>query len=473
LAPVAATAAELNINGVSEYSASSGNVQSISQFSDVYPTDWAYQALTELAERHGCVAASPSGSMTRYEAAALLNKCLGNVAQVNEEERRLLNEFGPELAVIKGRVDGLEARVGEFEAGMFSTTTSVAGQTTFVIGGTATQHAESEPSGATEKDATVFVYDTQIHLNTSFTGSDLLKTTLRTGNFGSSDPFGSGTTALEIANTNDNSLKVARSYYQFPIADSFTATIGAKVRQDDMLAVWPSAYPGDSVLDSLTYGGANAAYSLTTGAGAGLSYTNGNVSASVLFVSEEGDGADPSTKGLLTNGGSDDVTAQLAWVGDNITVAAVYTVADGGITDGTSSADDYEAWGLSAVWETNSDSTWIPSSISGGFGSKNVDKETKHAGDTARGATDIMDETTWSVGLQWSDFVVDGNTLGLGVGSAEGWRDESTYSDPLAYELWYSMPVTDNITVTPAIFQVERDDDYAITGGLVKTTFKF
>ena len=54
-APVAATAAELNINDVSEYSNPS-EVQSISQFSDVYPTDWAHQALTNLAERHGCVA---------------------------------------------------------------------------------------------------------------------------------------------------------------------------------------------------------------------------------------------------------------------------------------------------------------------------------------------------------------------------------------------------------------------------------
>ena len=83
LAPMAANAAELNINGVSDYSASSEEVKSISRFSDVYPTDWAYQALTNLTERHGCVA-NPNGSMTRYEAAALLNNCLVNVAQVNE-----------------------------------------------------------------------------------------------------------------------------------------------------------------------------------------------------------------------------------------------------------------------------------------------------------------------------------------------------------------------------------------------------
>ena len=61
LAPVAANATELNINGVSDYAATSASssreqVTSITQFSDVYPTDWAYQALSNLIERYGCVA---------------------------------------------------------------------------------------------------------------------------------------------------------------------------------------------------------------------------------------------------------------------------------------------------------------------------------------------------------------------------------------------------------------------------------
>ena len=37
----AAKAAELNINGVSDYAASADQVTSVTQFSDVYPTDWA------------------------------------------------------------------------------------------------------------------------------------------------------------------------------------------------------------------------------------------------------------------------------------------------------------------------------------------------------------------------------------------------------------------------------------------------
>ena len=262
MAPIAATAAELNVNGVSEYS-NSGEIQSISQFSDVYPTDWAYQALTNLAERHGCVASAPNGSMTRYEAAALLNKCLGNVAQVNEEERRLLNEFGPELAVIKGRLDGLEARVGEFEAGVFSTTTKLTGRTTFVIGGIGTNRSDT---GTTHNnEAVTFNYDSAFSLESSFNGDDLLVNRIRTSNFASNSVFGGGDASLEVASTGTaNALTIDRSYYQFPVGDDWSATIGAMVRQDDMLGVWPSAYPSDAVLDILTYAGANATNSLKT-----------------------------------------------------------------------------------------------------------------------------------------------------------------------------------------------------------------
>ncbi|MFL0761387.1 MAG: iron uptake porin, partial [Prochlorococcus sp.] len=148
IAPMAANAADLNISGmsdysdsaVSSYSTSGDQVTSINQFADVQPYDWAYQALSNLIERYGCVAGYPSGSylgnraMTRFEAAALLNACLDRVTEVTDELRRLLKEFEQELAVLKGRVDGLEARVGELEATQFSTTTKLEGQASFVLG---------------------------------------------------------------------------------------------------------------------------------------------------------------------------------------------------------------------------------------------------------------------------------------------------------------------------------------------------
>ena len=61
LAPMAASAVSLNLDGVNTY-ASEEQITSISQFSDGKPTDWAYQALSNLIERYGCVAGYPDGS---------------------------------------------------------------------------------------------------------------------------------------------------------------------------------------------------------------------------------------------------------------------------------------------------------------------------------------------------------------------------------------------------------------------------
>jgi len=449
MAPIAANAADLNINDVAGYSASTEEVKAISQFSDVYPTDWAFQALTNVVERHGCKSKTPTGSMTRYEAASMLYNCLAQITEATPDERRLLTEFSPELAVIKGRLDGVEADVGIVDGG-FSSTTKLSGTTVFVVGGV---------DGVTDKEAVTFTYDTKLSLKTSFNGDDLLLTRIRSGNSGSG-PFSfadGAATPLEVSSSTGNKLTVDRAFYQFPVGESLTATVGALVRQDDMLGVWPSSYPSDSVLDVLTYAGANAAYSLAEGAGAGITYAKDNLSASLVLVSDE---ATDASEGLLTDQGSDDITAQLAWLGDNFTVAAAYTTSDGGNTTDTADANDFDAWGLSAQYDLDNGI-----SLNAGMGWKSPENEND--------ASNIEDESTWSVGVVWSDFGAEGNTLGFAYGTAEGHRDDSGYDDPMAYEIYYSMAVSDNITVTPAFFSVEKDGADDVTGGLVKTTFKF
>jgi hypothetical protein len=232
LAPVAANATELNINGVSDYAATGEQVTSITQFSDVYPTDWAYQALSNLIERYGCVAGYPNGTyrgnraMTRFEAAALLNACLDRVTEVTDELKRLMKEFEKELAILKGRVDGLEARVGELEATQFSTTTKLKGQATFVVGantfgGNAKQFDGEKRAdvAAATSGATSFNYDLRLFLDTSFTGKDLLRTMLRAGNFGKSAFGGNGYVGLDAMETafeepsGANSVAVNRLWY--------------------------------------------------------------------------------------------------------------------------------------------------------------------------------------------------------------------------------------------------------------------
>ena len=210
-----ANAAELNINGVSDYAASADQVTSVTQFSDVYPTDWAYQALANLVETYGCVAGYPNGTfrgnraMTRFEAAALLNACLDRITEVTDELRRLLKEFETELAILKGRVDGLEARVGELEATQFSTTTKLKGKADFFMGAVKyddRDECNEESAGSCESDGFNFSYRYTLNLNTSFTGKDRLYTRLRTGNM--KNVWTESDSYLSDAKSGDNTLKV-------------------------------------------------------------------------------------------------------------------------------------------------------------------------------------------------------------------------------------------------------------------------
>ena len=157
---------------------------SIQAFTDLRPSDWAYQALSTLIARYGCIAGYPNGtfnggqSMSRYEAAALLHACLDRISEVTDEIKRLMHEFEMELAVLRGRVDGLEARVGELEATQFSTTTKLTGLATFVVGSNAFQGSNGPlvRQARTVEGATTFNYDLRLTLDTSFSGKDLLRT---------------------------------------------------------------------------------------------------------------------------------------------------------------------------------------------------------------------------------------------------------------------------------------------------------
>ena len=180
IAPAVAQAADLNIAAVNQYSTGE-QVSSVTQLSDVRPTDWAYQALSNLVEKYGCVAGYPNGtfrggkSMTRYEAAAILNACLDRVTESTDELKKLLAEFDTELTVITARVDGLESKVGRLQAQQFSTTTKLNGEASMILGGVPNYTA----AGVKGYGNTTFNYDLRLNLDTSYTGQDLLRTRLR------------------------------------------------------------------------------------------------------------------------------------------------------------------------------------------------------------------------------------------------------------------------------------------------------
>jgi hypothetical protein len=148
-----------------------------------------------------------------------------------------MKEFEKELAILKGRVDGLEARVGELEATQFSTTTKLTGKAEFTIGATSyggdkTNKLFDAKGNYLGDDGAVFSYRTTLNLNTSFTGKDLLYTRLRTGNFGTNTFSGSGYTGkqtqIEASKSSKDIVKVDKLWYQFPLGNDFQVFVGPK-----------------------------------------------------------------------------------------------------------------------------------------------------------------------------------------------------------------------------------------------------
>lgn len=491
VAPVA-NAAELNISGVNQYS-SYEQVTSVSQFSDVRPSDWAYQALSNLVDRYGCVAGYPNGTfaggkaMTRYEAAALLNACLDRVSETTDELKKLMEEFGTELAVLRGRVDGLESKVGQLEAQQFSTTTKLRGDTRWVIGGLS--YSGDNKENYDLREGVSFNYDVRLNFDTSFTGKDLLRTQLRAGNFTDSG-FGAQPTPLtqldagfqeNLGNADGGDVvAINRLYYKFPVNDQFTAVFGPRLRQDDALPVWPSVYTSDKILKVFQYAGAPGAYNQVLGSGGGLWYKSNGWSLGAAYVSAVGDVGDSAEGGLFNGNSQSSTTVQLAYTGKNWNITGAYNYTQQGtkiagtsfetlVTPGAVTGGETNAFSVAGYWQPL-ESRWIPS-ISAGWGYNAATYEDSEG----------FDSQSWYTGLVWRDAFVVGNSLGVAVGqptfvtsAADAGIDDSNF----AVEAYYKMQVTDNIAVTPAVFYLSAprgavDRNLDTFGALVQTTFKF
>ena len=85
-----------------------------------------------------------------------------------------INDFNAaeEIAVTNSRVDGLEARLNNFEAGSFSETTSASFSVGTVLGSI---------DGDTTSESTSFDFQFNIGLSTSFTGEDSLDIAIDNG----------------------------------------------------------------------------------------------------------------------------------------------------------------------------------------------------------------------------------------------------------------------------------------------------
>ena len=357
-----------------------------------------------------------------------------------------INDFAPaeELAVTNSRVDGLEARVNNFEAGSFSSTTSASFSVDMAIGG-----LDGDTNAPTE--ALVTAYGYQIDLSTSFTGEDTLAVAIDAGQ-------GSAALAELDLNSGGDALTVDGITYTFPVGDKLTVLVGDSTSGSALFST-ACVYGGfTNTLDDC--GNASSAITAT---GHGL-IVDGTVGLSAAYdigngftgaFGYNGQGADGA--GLGTAEGTDFYAGQLTYTADDYGVSVTYA-----------NTDFATIWGLNGYYTFASN---LPS-VSVGYEFSEVDEAVSFRQGTANQVDFVEgDATQWFVGLQWDEL---GNgTLGISMGSSGPQLEDA--EEDMAYELFYTYNVNDSMTITPAIFILEDNDpgDDDTTGMVVKTSFSF
>ena len=379
--------------------------------------------------------------------------------------KTFINEIKDGIANINSRVDGLEARQNNFEAGGFSDTTTLDGKAVFTVGA-----LDATDTGAsTLTDATIFQYMYVMNLNTSFTGDDNLYVRLKTGN-GQKDktfsekPYG---TYLSSSNQKGDILTVDKMWYNAPLGDNITFYIGPKIENYYMHGTTPSIYK--PVLKQFTLGGNASAYGASTSPGAGFVWSNDSgLAISTNFTTQKGN----EDSGLLTDEKPTSWATQVGYTQPRYSVSAIvnqkyndwedsyFSTADG--KQRTYTGDDSSTnIGLRAWWRPEETGSAVPS-ISVGY-------DTSETGASTNSTTDM-----YFVGLQWQDMFTADDRIGLAFGQPQKKEGETT--DPFAWEAYYQFQVNDSVSVTPAVFGgSDRNGSAAadLTGVVVETTFKF
>lgn len=280
-------------------------VTNVSQFQDVQPSDWAYEALSRVVQTYGCLQGYPDGTfrgnraLSRYEFAAGLNACLRQIEamianQPNRVSRqdfdtlqRLAEDFRTELASLSTRVDNLERRTVSLEQHNFSPTTKLVGEAVI---------AATEAFGRNRATNRTGVLQDRVRLDlqSSFTGKDTLHTRITASNAVPllndvtvlPGPFntGEGIQTFQLTGGSiGNGEVVDWIGYYLPIGSKAQLYVaGTAGLHSDYVFSTVSPY-----LDSFTgasgaishYGEENPIYSIGGGAGAGFSYKVNNAIA--------------------------------------------------------------------------------------------------------------------------------------------------------------------------------------------------
>jgi hypothetical protein len=308
-----------------------------------------------------------------------------------------INDFNAaeEIAVTNSRVDGLEARFNDLEAGSFSETTTASFGVDFLVG--AVDGASSE--------ATAFSYQMGIGLETSFTGEDALSATI---------DIGDGTSGALAFDDTDDVLTLDGLTYSFPLGGS-TVLVGDNT---DISAVYTGACAYSAFTD----------YMGNCGTGSTVGVGGNGVTAAMSYAFDSGfslaGGVSSTPDSILTGdtGNADVYGVEAAYTADSYGVSVAYSDAEG--TTG---------WGINGMYAFD-------------FATLSAGIESVDDGATAEG---------FFVGLSFPE--VGAGSFDIGMGTTGNFKDGDT--EYYTYEASYAYPLNDGMTITPGIYIVEAATD--------------
>jgi len=510
-----------------ENNTSINQVTSVSQFSDVQPTDWAFQALQSLVERYGCIAGYPNGTfrgnraLSRYEFAAGLNACLDRVNEliatatadmVTKQDlatlQRLQEEFSAELATLRGRVDALEGRTAELEANQFSTTTKLKGEAIFAV----TDAFGSETGKA---NRAVFQDRVRLGLETSFTGRDMLTTRLAAGNatgFSLRDKTGNpinaggvGKQTFEVGSTSPaNSVKIDKLTYEAPLGPARVYLSASGGQHSDYAAVnnpyfFDKTDGGKGALS--TFASENPIYRIGGGSGIALNVPFGKPGSSFLKPSSitlgylasnnsVSNAANPAPSNGLFDGNYAALGQLNFNVGNRVALAATYVHGyqkagstlfdsgfDGGALVGTAQANTLGVNSVTGAASASSSNSYGISAAIKPSDKLSLSGFVSYHDVTGFGANDDKEAWSYGAGLALPDFGKKGNVLGI-FGGAQPYSLGATGREtPYQVEGFYKYRVSENVSVTPGVIwmtspgQNNTSNDAFV--GTLRTTFSF
>jgi hypothetical protein len=491
------------------------NVTSVSQLSDVRPTDWAFTALQSLIERYGCIAGYPDRTFrgnqatSRYEFAAGLNACLDKINEiisagladkVGKEDlatlQKLQEEFAAELATLRGRVDALDAKTAKLEAQQFSTTTKLEGQAIAAVSvGTSGSDFLLDSTGTPTTNAgkvnTTVISRVRLNFKTSFTGEDLLLTRIELGNGGTG--LGNSLEAPEsllgftgFGNSSKfdysdvgNTATLNRLRYDFPIGKDIQASIGTNMSLNDHLDANSFANDESADFSSGMFINNPLILPVNDGSGAAIAWNFGS-SAFTLRAGYVAQNASlPTSDGTINRGLFGDPyqgTVELEFAPKNADDASPFAIRLQ-YTRASVNNLDYNTGGVNLEWAFNK-----AIAVFGRYGFGNISNRGTaittalptyiNAGTTG----DSLSPQTWSVGFAFPDLFKEGAMAAIAVGQPliESKVGNATQTN---VELFYRFPISSNISITPDlqfIFNPNNNSgNSTITVGTLRTVFTF